>query len=788
MHHTLRLFIGLSFFLSTAILSAQPLNIDSVSNFKFSGSIYPNTNEVWGHVDTSGNEYALVGRENGFSVISLADPSNPQLVYSDTSSASLWRDLKSWKGYAYVVNESSGGLEIYDLNALPDSVRKVGAFVGSNFPLIRAHNLYIDSSGVAYIFGSNNQLPNSSGTIFLDVDTDPESPIELGNYDSLYLHDGYVRDDTLYGSAVFDGTLLIIDVSDKQNPVLLGSVSTPSSFTHNVWLSDDGNTAFTTDEVSGAFITAYDVTDPSRITELDRIRTRDRTNIIPHNTHVFNDFLVTSYYTAGLSIIDASKPNILVETGYFDTSPNFNGGTFNGNWGAYPFLPSGLILATDMEEGLFVLRPNYKRASFLEMLVRDCDGNAISGAKIFLDNDSVAVSNLAGRVAFGALLDGRYDLRIEAAGYYSELIQDLELRPGLTANLTPTLRDSSSRFKLVFADDQQNPIPSVSYSLRGENGIFNGVAAQNGQADINDLPFGDYELYLGKWGYKNVCIDQTTYSCATDTDLYLLEEGAEDNFELDLGWTVSGNETDGRWSRVKPLGVFDGTELSNPGVDALDRCGGRAFITGNGLGNADRFDVDSLTVLSSPSFDLSGYIDPYLVFYTWFYNGGTQANDRIQVSLIDTAGQSTTALSIRATNTMMSNWVIQDLRVSRYLDPLALDRIEIRVEDRSVSNILEAGLDGFFVSEGSFIGLEELDEEKAFLVYPNPVGELLNVQLRTDQFLSAELYDISGRKLVVAPLKQGTQHFDLSPFPSGIYVLRMIRKDGVIEQSKVIKQ
>ena len=36
-----------------------------------------------------------------------------------------------------------------------------------------------------------------------------------------------------------------------------------------------------------------------------------------------------------------------------------SGGNFDGCWGAYPYLPSGLVLATDQQEGLFILHTPY---------------------------------------------------------------------------------------------------------------------------------------------------------------------------------------------------------------------------------------------------------------------------------------------------------------------------------------------------------------------------------------------------------------------------------------------
>ena len=79
------------------------------------------------------------------------------------------------------------------------------------------------------------------------------------------------RGDTLWGSAVYEGYFFAIDVSNPLEPVIfndsLAFHQTPNAFTHNCWISDDGNTLFTTDEKSGAYIAAYDVSDLSNIQE-----------------------------------------------------------------------------------------------------------------------------------------------------------------------------------------------------------------------------------------------------------------------------------------------------------------------------------------------------------------------------------------------------------------------------------------------------------------------------------------------------------------------------------------
>ena len=308
-------------------------------------------NDVWGYVDLNGNEHALVGCANGFSYVDVSNPSNPQEVFFISGSNSVWRDLKTWGKYAYVTTEAEDGLLIVDLTDLSGQT-----YTYWTDQFMRAHNIYIDENGFAYIFGS--QDGPTDGAIILDLNDDPMNPSVAGLFDAYYLHDGMVRGDTLWGAAVYEGVLTAVDVSDKANPVILGSSPTSCNFTHNAWVSDDGNYVFTTDEQSDCNVGAYDVSNISDIQEIDLIQSWNNENgfpVIPHNTHVLGDYLVTSYYTSGVTVIDASDPFNMNEIAYYDTSPDYEGSEFEGCWGAYPFLPSGLILATDQQTGLHIL-------------------------------------------------------------------------------------------------------------------------------------------------------------------------------------------------------------------------------------------------------------------------------------------------------------------------------------------------------------------------------------------------------------------------------------------------
>jgi len=413
------------FLLGNSVLWAQSLNMNLISHFEYSDEL----SDVWGYVDEDGNEYALVGRQYGVSIVNITDSSDVFEVFSLPGPGSTWRDLKTWGDYMYVTCESGPALLIVDMTSLPDSNNLPYTFwLGDTMTFQSAHNLYIDEKGYCYIFGANY---GAGGAIILDLNTDPMNPTPVGIYDENYFHDGVVRGDTLWGGAIYQGDAQVVDVSEKGNPILLSSWKTPSVFTHNIWFSDDNRYVYTTDEVMNGSIAAYNVEDIYNPTEVDKWMPAD-TSIIPHNTHFINDYLVTSHYTIGINIIDVKRPQSMIETGYYDTSPSYTYEGFHGCWGAYPYLPSGKVLATDIEEGLYVFRPSYKRGCYLEGNIT----NQHTGEIIFfptieiIETDQTIDGDIVGKYATATLDAGSYTVKVSADGYYSKTVEGVELENG----------------------------------------------------------------------------------------------------------------------------------------------------------------------------------------------------------------------------------------------------------------------------------------------------------------------------------------------------------------------
>ncbi|HMS66603.1 MAG TPA: choice-of-anchor B family protein [Saprospiraceae bacterium] len=391
--------------------------------------------DVWGFVDSSGIEYAVIGTRSSAKIYSLEDPKNPILRYTAPGARSIWRDMKFYDNHIYVTqDQDTFGLTIIDVSQAPDSIShtqwKPQLTIGNNNArFLRAHNLYIDEKGFAYISGHNL---SRRGVMILDLNVNPKEPILVSAVDVFYSHDSYVKDDILYSSELSNG-FGIYDVSNKFVPIELGRGRSGNNFTHNAWLSDSTKILFTTDEVASGYVESYDVSDPSNIRYLDRYKTNaGNSRVIPHNAHVLGDFVVTSWYTDGVIIKDVSDPANIVKVGSYDTyigNIPTSGSLFLGCWGAYPFLPSGLILASDINTGLYVFKPTYVKAAYLTGNIYEREkgstgaGTPLSGARVQILNSDVDKFLNDNQYKIGITPDSTIKVVFKYPGYPTDTIE-----------------------------------------------------------------------------------------------------------------------------------------------------------------------------------------------------------------------------------------------------------------------------------------------------------------------------------------------------------------------------
>ena len=770
-------------------------NMTLVGTLPYPGSQLSN---IGGFVDTLGNEYALVGHEFGLSIVDVTNPATPTQVAQIPGIQSIWREVKVWGRYAYVTTEGGGGLQVIDLRNLPGLNLPVKQWApsipGPNQQLNSIHALHIDN-GFVYLYGSN---VSNKGIIIGNL-TDPWNPTYAGMYDVRYVHDGYVRNDTVWAGEVYDGYFMAIDVSNKANPVEIQGQNTPNNFTHNTWLSDNGQFLFTTDEVDNSWLAAYDVSNTANIKFMDKIQSQNPgSQSIVHNTHILNDYAISSWYKDGVVITDGHRPQNLVNVGWYDANP-LSGGGYGGVWGVYPFLPSGNLVVSDMGLGLFVYTPTYVRACYLEgNIVDSVCFTPLSGVQVSIQALSILDStDINGDYKTGTPDAGTYSVTFSKPGYNSKTVNGVILANGQLTTLsvqlfTPTAVNISG---IVKDSNAVTPVPNIQVNVFNGNNSYNMTTDNMGNYTKCAVIPGNYDWIAGAWGYQTVC-DNNVLINSPNADLGIeLDTAIYDDFAFNYNWTVSGNAASGTWVRDIPLGTNNNGVDCNPGVDVNNDCSDKCYVTGNAGGQPGDDDVDDgFTTLTSPTFDASGFIDSHISYYRWFYNGGGNGglgDDTLTISLSN--GQTTVPIETITVNTPNnSTWVNKVFKISNFITPTATMNFVARIADQAISgHLVEGGIDKFEVMEGP-AGLDE----SAFIlknhiaIFPNPFNGTTTVSYLMDASKNAVLRvtDITGRITEEVQLSSTEGSVAIgSGYANGMYFVQLVNGQKISNVLKVVK-
>jgi len=337
----------LFFFLMLPCLIIAQTNVTFLSNLnQYSSAGYSN---IWGYVDPLGNEYALLGVRTGTSIISLADPTNPVECAFIPAPQSIWRELKVHSYYAYVATDNTGnGLQIIDLSQLPNTATLVNT---QNTYFNNAHDLLIDD-GYCYVVGGDG----IGGMSILDL-ANPVIPVRTAYYTtSGYIHDIYIWNDTVVASCGSLQEYHLINVTNKSNPQFISASNPlPGIYAHSGWMTEDKRYFYATEEFNVRDLTVWDLQDRSTWNLIIPTWGLSNNSII-HNLYIKGNYAHVSYYTSGYLVLDISDPTDPQIAGQYDTYPQNNGGNYQGAWGVYPFLPSGITIISDMQTGLYVLQ------------------------------------------------------------------------------------------------------------------------------------------------------------------------------------------------------------------------------------------------------------------------------------------------------------------------------------------------------------------------------------------------------------------------------------------------
>ncbi len=334
-------------------------------------------NDVWGFTYGQ-NNYCALGSSIGTHIFQVNDDG---LSYIDFKAGKYQnryvehRDFKIYKNYLYgVCDEGESSLQIFDLSYLPDSAHKV---YDSNEFFQICHNIFIDTMNAKlYACGSNNL-----GMKVLDI-SNPIDPVLDYEFNELaYVHDCYVRNDTAFLNAGFDG-LYVYNFSTPI-PSELGILDfyPNQGFNHSGWLSPSGGKYAFIDETQGTKVKICEFDDLSTISISETFGTVDFQDFVPHNIILLDHLAFVSYYNEGLRIFDlTSAPH--KEIGVYNTFNRDTDYKLKGAWGVFVIEENNQVLISDRQNGLFLF-------SFpIDVLNVERKGTYISSMP-FLDQNSV---------------------------------------------------------------------------------------------------------------------------------------------------------------------------------------------------------------------------------------------------------------------------------------------------------------------------------------------------------------------------------------------------------------
>ena len=605
-----------------------------------------------------------MAHSSGLNVVEISDPGLPVVFPMIPGPNSLWRDVKVYSTYAYAVSEGGGGIQVIDLSDVDNGVATlVNTVTAPTTSTEASHNVVIDEvSGYLYRCGGG-----SEGLRIYSL-ADPANPTFVGSWPDRYIHDAQVVTYTegiyagkeiafvcsgLNGGFVDPG-LDILDVTDKTNIINLSQVIYPNAeFSHQCWLSEDRQTLYLNDELDeGNLIVptktfVFDVSDlsnPSYVTDFT-----NGNAAVGHNLYVRDNLIYEANYRSGMRIFDATNPVAPVEIAYFDTYPNDDGNQFNGLWSVFPFFPSGTVIGSDLERGLFVWQ---------------------------VGDPALAFSYPNGQPDPIAIEDEQISVDVTPA-------------PGESLVATSVT---------LHVDDGTGFVTVPTSQLVG--GTF--------QATFPDLPCGEeVEWYITAQTQSGALVRDplaapgVTYSGTVGAGSSL---ATQDNIESDFGWTPglpSDTATTGLWVRTDPIGT-----AAQPEDDRTPGIGTDCWVTGAGTvgGTLGEDDIDNgFTTLISPPYDLSAAQLPVMSYWRWFSNdqGAAPFEDVLEVSISDDGGANWVPVETvgPAGLEVTGGWIQHQFRVSDFVTPGPDIRLRFVAGDLGGGSIVEAAIDDIRVDD-----------------------------------------------------------------------------------------
>lgn len=577
----------------------------------------------WSYVHGDGREYAIIGTGNGTAIYNVTDPATTYQVGFIAGPTSLWREMKSYRNWLYLVTEGGGagqGLQIVRMTN-PEAPVLAATYTGS---FIRSHTVSVDTARAILICnGTRNASGLATGLRVLSL-ANPEAPVEIGVWppggavpvsSSDYVHDSVPIGNLLFASSINSGIQRVLDFTNPATPTQWVSWTYGGAFTHNAWPDATGKWLYVTDEVNGEPLKVFDINTITSPTLANTLSSNPKA--IVHNAHVLGNDLWLSNYTEGIRALDLSDPAHPAEWAYADSYAGASGGFF-GVWEVCPYFPSGTVIASDMQSGLYVYRPQRdyglvrvhvslegtaaaaaagSSCSSPEPLFASgalhagcsvggcncgttctCEGHEAALAagqdfRVRLLSQGDSLRTPADGIVVFAPSPGAEAIEVSKFGFYTQVVPVsvaageadtlhviMVARP--SADFTGIVRDAISQAALFDAE-----VVLPQWGIHDHTTLGGGF-------ELPQVPDDDYLVNVARPGYAPFTFSRRI-GPGYDTEDFALQPAALwHDFEAADGWSqgfAGDNATTGLWERVEPLGT--GARYPSDGLRAAGSMG-----------------------------------------------------------------------------------------------------------------------------------------------------------------------------------------------------------------------
>ncbi|MCC7332689.1 MAG: T9SS type A sorting domain-containing protein [Flavobacteriales bacterium] len=120
-------------------------------------------------------------------------------------------------------------------------------------------------------------------------------------------------------------------------------------------------------------------------------------------------------------------------------------------------------------------------------------------------------------------------------------------------------------------------------------------------------------------------------------------------------------------------------------------------------------------------------------------------------------------------------------------DTIGIYGYVIEVDEYRNSVFIGSTMFEFVININTVVGINELQENSFFIIYPNPNNGIFTLETTTFKKSTIEIYNIAGQLILQKLFVDNTTQINLTDYPKGLYLVKII-SDNKVTVKKIVYQ